>query len=69
MCDYSSQRPGDVITAVSIDDFIRNNFGLPSVPNKIPDLPNEKAFPNGMFPINIKKMDDMKYIDHDDRDF
>jgi hypothetical protein len=73
MYEHSSQRPGYVITRDFIDSFITNNFRLLSVPNKIPDLPNEKAFPTGMCLINVKKMDDirqvMKYIDHGHQDF
>jgi hypothetical protein len=54
------------------DDFITNNFRLISVPYKTPNLPNEKAFTNGMCPVNVKKMNNkqvMKYIDHDHQDF
>jgi hypothetical protein len=40
-----------------IDGFITNIFRLLSVPNKIPDVPNKKASPNGMCPINVKKID------------
>jgi hypothetical protein len=72
MCEYSSQRP-EVITTDFADGFVTNNFKLLSVPNKILDLPNEKSFPNGMCPINFKKMDGIKqiikYIDHDHQDF
>jgi hypothetical protein len=71
VCEYSSQRPGKVITADYTDGFIR--FLVSFCPNKIPDLPNEKAFPYGMCPINIQKMADikqvMKYSDHDHHDF
>jgi hypothetical protein len=35
--------------------WLHHKFGLLSVPNKIPDLPKEKAFPNGICPINVKK--------------
>jgi hypothetical protein len=48
--------------------FITHNFRLLSVLNKIPDLPNEKAFPNGKCPVNVKKMENIrpviKYTDH-----
>jgi hypothetical protein len=63
MCEYSSQSPGEVIT---------NNIRLISVPNKTPDLPNEKAFPNVTCPINVKKMNikqAMKYNDNKHHDF
>jgi hypothetical protein len=73
LCEKSCQRPGEVITTDFIDGFITNNFRLISVPNKIPDLPNKKASPNGMYPINVEKMDDIrqvvKYIDHDTKIF
>jgi hypothetical protein len=72
MCEYSSQIHGDVSNMDFIDSFITNNFRLLSLPNKIPDLPNRKAFLNGMCPINIKRMDNikqvMKYIDHKHQD-
>jgi hypothetical protein len=48
MCKCSSQRPGEVITRDFTDSFITNNFRLPSIINKTPDIQNEKAFPNGM---------------------
>jgi hypothetical protein len=71
--EYSSQRPREVITRVFINDFITISFRLLSVPNKIPDLQNDEAFPNVMCPINVKKMDDikqvMKYVDHDHHEF
>jgi hypothetical protein len=72
MCEYSSQRPGEVIITNITDGFITNNFRLLSVLNKIRDLSKEKAFPNGTCPINVKKMDDkqvMKYTDHKHQDF
>jgi hypothetical protein len=47
MCEYSCQRPGEVITTDFIDGFITNNFRHLSVPNKIPDLKNKIAFPDG----------------------
>jgi hypothetical protein len=69
ICGYSSQRPGEVTTRDLIDDFITDNFRLISVPNKIPDLPNEKDFPNGTCSVNVRKMNNikqvMKYTDHD----
>jgi hypothetical protein len=49
--------PGDIITAVFTDGFIANNCRFLYVPNKTPDLRNEKSFPNGMCPINVKKTD------------
>jgi hypothetical protein len=55
VCEYSSQRSGEVITTDLIHGFITYKFRLLSVTNKIPDLPNEKAFPNGVCPINVKK--------------
>jgi hypothetical protein len=33
-----------------------------SVPNKILDLSIEKAFPNGMSPIDLKNMKDIKQV-------
>jgi hypothetical protein len=46
-----------------IDGFITNN--------KIPDLPNRKAFPHGVCPINFNKARNikeiMKYADHSAR--
>jgi hypothetical protein len=50
MCECSCQRSGGVIITDLIDDLITNIFGLLSVPNKIPNLPNKKIFPNGMLP-------------------
>jgi hypothetical protein len=55
VCDNSSQKPGEVITTVFIHRLITNKFRVISVPNKIPDLTKEKAFPNGMCPTNVKK--------------
>jgi hypothetical protein len=41
--------------------------------DKIPDLPNENAFPSGMHPIKIWSLDDIKhvvkYTDYDQQDF
>jgi hypothetical protein len=54
MCEYSSQRPGEVMTTDFIDSLITNNFRLIYVPNKTPDLPNENVFHNGMCPVNVK---------------
>jgi hypothetical protein len=59
MCEYSSQRPLEVII---IDVFITDKFRLPFVPNNIPDIPKEKAFPNGMSPIIVKQIDDIKEV-------
>jgi hypothetical protein len=58
MCADICHRPGEITTDF-IDGFITNNFRLISVPNKILDLPNEKA--------DIKQA--MKYNDHDHQDF
>jgi hypothetical protein len=74
MYQYSSQRPGEVITTDVTDGFIINNFRLLSVPNEIPDLPNEKSFPNSMCAVMVKRMGDIKqameyYINHDHQDF
>jgi hypothetical protein len=67
-----SKKPLLQITTDFIHRFIANNFRLLSVSNQISDLPNEKAFPNGMCPINVIKVDIkqvMKYTDHDHQDF
>jgi hypothetical protein len=73
MCEYSSQNKREVITRDFIDGFITSNFRDTSVPNKLPNLKNEKAFYNGMYPINVQKMDEMKpaikYTDNDHHDF
>jgi hypothetical protein len=73
MYEYSYQRPEEVITTDFIDGFITNNSQLLSVPNEVSDLSNEKAFSNGMCPIHVKKMNDikqvMKYTDHNHQDF
>jgi hypothetical protein len=72
MHEYSSQRLGEVITTDFIDGFITNNFSLLYVPNKTPNLPNVKAFPSGMCPVNVRKIDIkqvLKYTDHDHQDF
>jgi hypothetical protein len=72
ICEYSCQRPGEVITTDFIDSFITSNFRTLSVRNKMSHLPQEKAFLNAMFPTNVEKMDikqAMKYIDHDHQNF
>jgi hypothetical protein len=56
MCEYSSKRPREDITIDFIGGLITNNFRHLYVPNKVPIIPNEKAFSNDMFPINVKKM-------------
>jgi hypothetical protein len=64
ICEYNSERLGEVITTDFIDSFITDNFRLLYVPNKTPDLPNEKAFPNGMYPINVEKIDFKQVIEY-----
>jgi hypothetical protein len=54
------KRPGEVITTDPIDGFITYNFRLTSVPNKIPNLSNKKAFPNDMCAVDVKKLIDIK---------
>jgi hypothetical protein len=44
MCEYSSERPGEVITTDLIDGFITNDSRILSVPNKIPNLSNKKPY-------------------------
>jgi hypothetical protein len=72
MHEYTFHRPGRIITDL-IDGFITNNFRLISVPNKIPNLPNKKAFSNSMCPTDVKQMNDtkevIKYTDHSHQDF
>jgi hypothetical protein len=52
VCEYSCQRPGEVISTYLVHCFITNNLRLLYVANKTLDLPNKKTFPNGMCPVN-----------------
>jgi hypothetical protein len=49
-----------VITRDFIGGTITNSYRFLFVPNKVPNLPNEKALPNSMFKKNVKKMDYIK---------
>lgn len=58
-CELICQRP-NVVTTNFIAGFLTNNFRFPAVQNKIPNLPSEKSFPDGMCRINVIKLDGIK---------